>query len=68
MTRPSEPAVRDCPGCEREWDHCHGTLIVHTDGAVECTEDDCSASPHLHAWTTPCGRLVPACECAGTGE
>jgi hypothetical protein len=29
-----------CPDCAREVDHCHGTLVVRTDGMVECCTDD----------------------------
>jgi hypothetical protein len=30
-----------CPDCAREIDHCHGTLVVHADGTVACTDVGC---------------------------
>jgi hypothetical protein len=31
----------DCVRCGSDLDHCHGTLVVHLDGSVDCTEPDC---------------------------
>ncbi len=33
--------IDQCADCVAELDHCHGTLIVHQDTVVECTEDGC---------------------------
>jgi serine phosphatase RsbU (regulator of sigma subunit) len=30
-----------CPDCAAELDHCHGVLVLHSDGIVECTDPDC---------------------------
>lgn len=30
-----------CPDCHAEADHCHGTLVRHADGTVECTDPTC---------------------------
>jgi hypothetical protein len=43
-------------------DHCHGTLIVHRDRAVECT-DACCELPDLlrHAFIVDCIALGGCC-------
>jgi hypothetical protein len=33
-----------CPGCTHWLDHCHGTLVMHADGAVECTDPACTGT------------------------
>lgn len=30
-----------CPDCSAELDHCHGSLVVHADTEVECTQPGC---------------------------
>jgi hypothetical protein len=30
-----------CPNCIAGLDHCHGVLVLHSDGTVECTDPDC---------------------------
>jgi hypothetical protein len=33
-----------CPDCAGGLDHCHGTLVLQTDGTVECTDGACTAT------------------------
>jgi hypothetical protein len=30
-----------CPECERDVEHCHGTLVLVAEAVVECTEPGC---------------------------
>lgn len=45
-------------------DHCRGTLVLHQDGAAECTEPGCA---HLdaarHPMTDGCDVLLGGCAC-----
>ncbi|BDB45736.1 MULTISPECIES: hypothetical protein [Mycobacterium] len=52
-----------CRDCRAGFDHCHGTMIVHSLSRPECTEPDC-AVPELftHAFVIDCD--VVGCECA----
>ena len=52
-----EPAVITavCFDCEQDLEHCHGTSLVHPDGAVECTDDPaCGLGRDLHVFEAPC--------------
>jgi hypothetical protein len=35
-----------CPDCARLLDHCHGTLVLHPDGTLECTNPACVDAWH----------------------
>jgi hypothetical protein len=54
-----------CAQCARDLDHCHGTLVVHIDGDVECTEPGCFDVDRVrHAFAVDCaGTLVDGCTC-----
>jgi hypothetical protein len=53
-----------CTDCTAELEHCHGTLIVHADGAVDCTKQDCSDwDPARHSLRLNCADETPDCEC-----
>lgn len=53
-----------CAECAAELDHCHGTLIHHPDGAVDCTEQECSAlDPARHGLVTDCASIAGGCDC-----
>ena len=48
-------------------DHCHGTLIVHTDNTVECTDDDCySTDQARHTFIVDCFDVAGGCGCTET--
>ena len=57
----------DCRDCRAGLDHCHGTIICHSQGRfwgrTECTEPDCD-SPELlpHAFVVDCDAI--GCECS----
>jgi hypothetical protein len=53
--------------CERDLDHCHGTLVVHPDGYVECTEPDCSDVDRArHTLAVDCAAVLFGCGCRST--
>lgn len=53
-----------CIDCVSENDHCHGTLIVHLDHVLECTEDGCVVLDSArHDLLLTCDRLGSACDC-----
>jgi hypothetical protein len=31
-----------CADCTHDAEHCHGTLVLHPDGTVECTDLVCT--------------------------
>ncbi len=63
MTDPvrHEPGCLDCAG---SLDHCHGTLVVHTDFTVECTETGCVlVHRERHALVVDCAAVAGGCAC-----
>ncbi|MEU6582683.1 hypothetical protein [Nocardia sp. NPDC046763] len=55
----------DCSPCESALDHCHGTLIVHATGSVECTESDCFETDRSrHLFVADCSDMAGGCGCA----
>jgi hypothetical protein len=54
-----------CPDCTAELDHCHGSLVVHLDAAVECTEPGCVDLDRVrHALAVlACEEVDGACTC-----
>lgn len=57
--------MTDCVRCERDLDHCHGTLVVHLDGRVDCTEPDCvDADSARHPLVIDCvNTMFDRCDC-----
>ncbi|SDW54907.1 hypothetical protein SAMN05421504_101873 [Amycolatopsis xylanica] len=54
-----------CALCAAELDHCHGTLIVHPNGDVECMEPDCTDLDAVrHEFTIDCLTVEGGCPCA----
>lgn len=50
--------------CETELAHCHGTLVLHADGTVECDEvAACDADELQHELWVACDEL--GCGCVG---
>ncbi len=48
-------------------DHCHGTVMLHESGGVECTDPHCSdAEPARHALVVECGSIQGGCDCQAT--
>jgi hypothetical protein len=59
----------DCASCIADLDHCHGTLVIHPDGAVECTEIRCfDLETERHPLTIDCELVDGGCECTVTVE
>ncbi|HEX3788474.1 MAG TPA: hypothetical protein VHW44_11480 [Pseudonocardiaceae bacterium] len=53
-----------CPECVRELDHCHGTLLIHLDDQVECTDGDCTDLDQVrHVLVVSCDLVVGGCAC-----
>jgi hypothetical protein len=43
-------------------DHCHGTLVVHDDRTVDCTDAACDLPDLLrHAFIVDCSALLGSC-------
>jgi hypothetical protein len=50
--------------CGGDLDHCHGTLVLHADGTVECEEHaTCDADEARHELWVTCDEL--RCGCLG---
>jgi hypothetical protein len=54
-----------CRTCADGLAHCHGTLVVHADGVLDCDEAVCGGDPSLHEWWVPCIELEVHCGCVG---
>jgi hypothetical protein len=51
-----------CRDCRAGWDHCHGTVIRHSQHRAECTEDDCPNPDGLpHYFSIDCEAV--GCRC-----
>lgn len=44
---------------------CQGTLVVHADGVIDCSEAPCGAEPDVHGHWMPCVELEAPCGCLG---
>ena len=56
------PAPAAC--CAADLAHCHGTLVLHADGSVECDHVDvCDADELQHELWVACDEL--GCGCVG---
>ena len=54
----------ECPLCSRGIEHCHGSLVVHSDGTAECTEITCvDLQFDRHELVLECHRLATGCVC-----
>ncbi|MBY6365634.1 hypothetical protein [Rhodococcoides corynebacterioides] len=57
----TDPGCLDCAG---SLDHCHGTLVVHSDFTVECTEAGCVlVHRERHALVVDCTAIAGGCAC-----
>ena len=55
-----------CWSCATAVDHCHGTLVLHADGGIDCDEvATCGADPGRHEWWLTCAELAWRCSCTG---
>ncbi|WP_216216590.1 hypothetical protein [Amycolatopsis aidingensis] len=54
----------ECVRCAGGLDHCHGTLVLHADDQVECTDLGCADHDELrHSLTVDCVELAGGCAC-----
>jgi hypothetical protein len=59
----SETSGAGCPECSAAVDHCHGTLVLHADGSVECTDPSCTVyAVDRHGLLLVCGA-AEGCSC-----
>ncbi len=57
-----------CVSCRTGLDHCHGTVLVHVDGGLECTEPDCVDAVLLrHTLVIRCAEVEGECDCLADG-
>lgn len=60
--------VAACATCEADEVHCHGTLIRHHDGSLECTSGaQCAAQPDEHLLDVSCDDGTLGCRCVDVG-
>jgi hypothetical protein len=60
----STPSSRTCPECEHAAEHCHGTLVRHADGTVECTDTACYVrESDRHDLVVACTEVHLTCSC-----
>jgi hypothetical protein len=54
--------MKGCADCAGDVDHCHGTLVAHGDGTVDCTDAACAATePLRHALIIDCAAVLGGC-------
>jgi|HubBroStandDraft_4_1064222.scaffolds.fasta_scaffold832347_1 hypothetical protein len=58
--------IEACAECQQDLEHCHGTAILHVDGAADCSDDpDCRLTAELHWFVISCAELDRCCDAAG---
>ena len=51
-----------CTDCDHELEHCHGVLVRHGDGHLECVEGAvCGGGAPAHVWAVPCAEVGCGC-------
>jgi hypothetical protein len=54
--------MTSCPDCGLNVDHCHGTLVVHSDRFVDCTDASCVfPDPLRHELLVDCVAVLGGC-------
>jgi hypothetical protein len=54
--------MSSCQDCSLDVDHCHGTLVVHSDRALECTDAACELPDLLrHSFVVDCVAVLGGC-------
>lgn len=62
------PRSASCLFCRRDWEHCHGVLVVHEDGEHECVGEACAGVHVYHDLATDCIDVSFECRCAGRAD
>ncbi len=53
-----------CADCRNDLDHCHGTLVVHREGFLECTVFGCTGYDRgRHELVSDCQLIDSGCDC-----
>ena len=51
-----------CAECRGDLEHCHGTAILHVDGAADCSDDPgCRLTAELHLFVISCAEVDCCC-------
>jgi hypothetical protein len=54
--------MSSCSDCGLEVDHCHGTLVVHDDRTLDCTDAACELPDLLrHPLIVECVAVLGGC-------
>jgi len=53
----------ECRSCVDGFDHCHGTLVSHENGEVECTEPCADFDDARHGLSITCAEIDGGCAC-----
>ena len=54
--------MSSCLDCDTGVDHCHGTLVVHSDRDLECTNPACDLPDLLgHPFVIDCAAVQGGC-------
>jgi hypothetical protein len=66
MMPESAVIIEACAGCQEDLEHCHGTAILHLDGAADCSDDpDCRLTAELHLFVIACAEVECFCDDSG---
>lgn len=53
----------ECRSCLSGVDHCHGTLVLHENGDVDCTEVCYDLGAVRHRLSISCAEIDGGCAC-----
>ena len=56
--------MASCRRCATDLVHCHGTLVRHAEGDVECSDPGCAGRVAVHDFVIRCADVETGC-CAG---
>lgn len=55
--------AKACDDCAAYAEHCHGSLLIHRDGSLECSDDTCDTPAESHEHVVDCFDVTPPCGC-----
>ncbi|WP_088281917.1 hypothetical protein [Kineosporia sp. A_224] len=53
--------MASCRRCTTDLVHCHGTLVRHSGGDVECSDPGCEGRVAVHDFVIRCGDVESGC-------